>query len=101
MADAKEPVKIVLETLKGQVEKGMKRKELAEYYNISEAQMANALKSAGLKIRKFHAPSFVLVTEENAQEISNPTSEVLEQEVIAESVTATEEVVAEKAEWED
>ena len=60
----KEPVKIILSKLKEQVEEGMKRKELAEYYGISEVQMAKALKSAGLRIRKFHLPSFEIVEEE-------------------------------------
>ena len=60
----KEPVKIILSKLKEQVEEGMKRKELAEYYGIAELQMAKALKSAGLKIRKFHLPSFEIVAEE-------------------------------------
>ena len=60
----KEPVKIILSKLKEQVEEGMKRKELAEYYGIAELQMAKALKSAGLRIRKFHLPSFEIVAEE-------------------------------------
>ena len=60
----KEPVKIILSKLKEQVEEGMKRKELAEYYGIAEVQMAKALKSAGLRIRKFHLPSFEIVAEE-------------------------------------
>lgn len=63
MSNEKTPVKISLATLKKQVEEGMKRKELAEYYGIPETQMAKALKSAGLKIRKFHNPAFELVME--------------------------------------
>lgn len=79
----KEPVKIVLQVLTEQVEKGMKRKELAEYYGLSEVQMAKALKEAGLKIRRFHAPKFELLKEE-------ATSETVK-EVVAEEVS-TEEV---------
>lgn len=63
----KEPVKIILSKLKEQVEEGMKRKELAEYYGIPEMQMGKALKSAGLKIRKFHLPSFEIITEEEME----------------------------------
>ena len=63
MSNEKTPVKISLATLKKQVEEGMKRKELAEYYGIPGTQMAKALKSAGLKIRKFHNPAFELVME--------------------------------------
>lgn len=57
-------VKISVSTLKKQVEDGMKRKALAEYYGISEVQMAKVLKQAGLKIRKFHTPAFELVHDE-------------------------------------
>ena len=73
MSNEKTPVKISLATLKKQVEEGMKRKELAEYYGIPETQMAKALKSAGLKIRKFHNPAFELVNEaEEAQVEEEP-----------------------------
>lgn len=73
----KEPVKIILSKLKEQVEEGMKRKELAEYYGIAELQMAKALKSAGLKIRKFHLPSFEIVAEEeDKRQMEIPYEEV-------------------------
>lgn len=72
----KEPVKIILSKLKEQVEEGMKRKELAEYYGIAEVQMAKALKSAGLRIRKFHLPSFEIVTEEDERQMKIPYEEV-------------------------
>lgn len=73
----KEPVKIILSKLKEQVEGGMKRKELAEYYGIAELQMAKALKSAGLRIRKFHLPSFEIVAEEeDKRQMEIPYEEV-------------------------
>lgn len=73
----KEPVKIILSKLKEQVEEGMKRKELAEYYGIAEVQMAKALKSAGLRIRKFHLPSFEIVAEEeDKRQMEIPYEEV-------------------------
>ena len=73
----KEPVKIILSKLKEQVEEGMKRKELAEYYGIAELQMAKALKAAGLKIRKFHLPSFEIVAEEeDKRQMEIPYEEV-------------------------
>ena len=71
-SEKKQPVKIVLSELKEKVQNGAKRKALAEYYGISEVQMAKALKSAGLKIRNFHAPAFEIVedlTENKAPEI--------------------------------
>lgn len=57
----KTPVQINVETLAKQVNEGMKKPELAKFYDIPVSQMGAALKAAGLKIRKFHAPSFVLV----------------------------------------
>lgn len=91
----KEPVKIILSVLKKQVEEGMKKKELAEYYGIPETQMTKALKAAGLKIRKFHLPSFKLVEEtederqmvipyEEAEEIQTASVEDLFPEIFEE-----------------
>ena len=82
MTKQKEPVKITLTELKKQVENGMKRKELAEYYGIPETQMAKALKSVGLTIRKFHLPAFEIVadeTEDKAPEILETPFEEVEQ----------------------
>lgn len=64
-------VKISLSTLRKQVEDGMKKKQLAEAYGISELQMGKVLKQAGLKIRKFHVPAFELVMDEES--LSKPT----------------------------
>ena len=64
----KETISINVATLTKQVEEGMKKAALAEYYGIPVSQMTAALKQAGLKIRKFHAPAFVLVTDEVATE---------------------------------
>jgi|GEM_PF-4408239 hypothetical protein len=61
-------VKISLSTLKKQVENGMKKKQLAEFYGIPEIQVARLLKQAGLKIRKFHTPAFELIDDENIQD---------------------------------
>lgn len=43
------------------VNDGKKKEEIASYYGLNNAQTTNLLKSAGLKIRKFHKPVFVLV----------------------------------------
>lgn len=88
----KETISINVATLTKQVEEGMKKAALAEYYGIPVSQMTAALKQAGLKIRKFHAPAFVLVTDDVAtEEIDNPTTtEVADapEEVAEEAVTA-------------
>lgn len=89
----KETISINVATLTKQVEEGMKKAALAEHYGIPVSQMTVALKQAGLKIRKFHAPAFVLVTDDVAtEEIDNPTipPEVADapKEVAEEVVTA-------------
>ena len=88
----KETISINVATLTKQVEEGMKKAALAEHYGIPVSQMTAALKQAGLKIRKFHAPAFVLVTDDVAtEEIDNPaTTEVVDapEEVAEEAVTA-------------
>lgn len=56
--------------LTAMVNEGKKRNEIAAHYGLKEAQVAKLLKAAGLKIRKFHLPTFELVddtVEENAQ----------------------------------
>lgn len=89
---SKETISINVVTLTKQVEEGMKKAALAEHYGIPVSQMTAALKQAGLKIRKFHAPAFVLVTDDVAtEEIDNPaTTEVADApvEVAEEAVTA-------------
>lgn len=88
----KETISINVATLTKQVEEGMKKAALAEHYGIPVSQMTVALKQAGLKIRKFHAPAFVLVTDDVAtEEIDNPAiTEVADApaEVAEEAVTA-------------
>lgn len=74
----KEPVKIVPSVLKEQVEKGMKKKELADYYNLPMTQMTKVLQQAKLKIRKFHEPKFVFV--EETQELCNNDLEISTEE---------------------
>jgi beta-lactam-binding protein with PASTA domain len=47
--------------LTAMVDSGSKKEQIAEYYNLNIAQTTKLLKSAGLKIRKFHQPAFTLV----------------------------------------
>lgn len=47
--------------LTAMVESGSKKEQIANHYGLNIAQTTKLLKSAGLKIRKFHAPSFTLV----------------------------------------
>lgn len=60
-------VTIVPSVIREQIEGGMKKKELAEYYGLPMAQMTKALQTMGLKIRKFHAPKFIIAEEEEVQ----------------------------------
>lgn len=100
--------------LTAMVNEGKKRNEIAAFYGLKEAQVAKLLKAAGLKIRKFHLPTFELVddtVEENAQMMDIPvTQEVLDMnpdlaaegvqvgETIQVTVEATSEEVTAQAE---
>ena len=88
-------VEIKKSILAQQVEEGWKRAALAEYYGLPEAQMAQVLRDAGLKIRKFHAPKYQLV-DDTIEEVDNEvvgedvntlTESVLEEEVTEETST--------------
>ena len=61
--EVREPKKVILSVLKKQVEEGMKKDELAKFYGLPVMQMTKLLKSAGLEIRKFRRPSFVLIND--------------------------------------
>lgn len=63
-------VKITKADLAAKVEEGWKKDKLAEHYGLPMAQMTKVLQSAGLKIRKFHAPKFELIDEEEVVETS-------------------------------
>ena len=80
--------------LTAMVNEGKKRNEIAAHYGLKEAQVAKLLKAAGLKIRKFHLPTFELVddtAEETAQMMDmDPT-------LAAEDVQVTEEATGEPA----
>lgn len=101
MAQVKETKKVILSELKKQVEKGMKKDELAKFYGLPVTQMTKLLKSAGLEIRKFRRPLFELIDDteeviENPNQPEEKTSEVDENPVAetaenpAENITLAE-----------
>ena len=47
--------------LTAMVDSGVKKEQIAECFGLNMAQTTKLLKSANLKIRKFHAPAFTLV----------------------------------------
>ena len=95
----KETISINVATLTKQVEEGMKKAALAEHYGIPVSQMTAALKQAVLKIRKFHAPAFVLVKDEISEEdIHQETNDAPEVAPVEESEQVTEEVTASNSE---
>ena len=69
-------VKITKADLTAKVEEGWKKDKLAEHYGLPMAQMTKVLQSAGLKIRKFHAPKFELIDDEEVVETSVEEVEV-------------------------
>ena len=95
--------------LTAMVNEGKKRNEIAAHYGLKEAQVAKLLKAAGLKIRKFHLPTFELVddtVEETAPMRDIPvTQEVLDMDPtlaaedvlqVGETIQVTEEATAEE-----
>lgn len=94
--------------LTAMVNEGKKRNEIAAHYGLKEAQVAKLLKAAGLKIRKFHLPTFELVddtVEETAQMMDIPvTQEVLDMNPdlaaegvkVGETIQVTAEATAEE-----
>ena len=87
--------KVKKSELTAMVNEGKKRNEIAAHYGLKEAQVAKLLKAAGLKIRKFHLPTFELVddtVEETAPMRDIPVTE----EATAEEVTAQAEPVTEE-----
>ena len=57
------PIRITKEDLAQKVHEGWKKDALAQHYGLPVTQMTAALKQAGLTIRKFHKPKFVLIDE--------------------------------------
>ena len=92
-------VEIKKSVLAQQVQEGWKRKALADHYGLSEVQMADVLRKAGLKIRKFHAPKYQLVddTVDNTEEIGEDIN-VVSNEITEETVEVREEATTE-ANW--
>lgn len=94
--------------LTAMVNEGKKRNEIAAHYGLKEAQVVKLLKAAGLKIRKFHLPTFELVddtAEETVQMMDIPvTQEVLymnpdlaaEGVQVGETIQVTAEATAEE-----
>ena len=79
--------------LTAMVNEGKKRNEIAAHYGLKEAQVAKLLKAAGLKIRKFHLPTFELVddiVEETAQMMDIPVTQEVNPDLAAEGVQVGE-----------
>ena len=71
---------ITISDLKSKVNEGWKKQALADHYGLPMAQMTKLLQTAGLKIRKFHAPLYVLVDDT----VVGETVEILENPVVME-----------------
>lgn len=93
-----QPVEIRLSTLKEQVKQGMKKKELAEHYQISVNAMGNILKQAGLQIRKFHTNKPVLIDDTEIEDALVPEMETVYCEKVEEKTFADE--VKERGEFD-
>ena len=67
--------------LTAMVNEGKKRNEIAAHYGLKEAQVAKLLKAAGLKIRKFHLPTFELV-DDTVEETAQMMDVLITQEIL-------------------
>ncbi len=98
------PVRITKQDLEQKVQEGWKKDQLAEHYGLPVAQMTKVLKEAGLTIRKFHKPKYVLVDTEETQEDVNMEATAVEnievetEQVQPETVQEAEAVGATNAE---
>lgn len=72
-------IQITITDLTQKVEEGWKKPALAEHYGLPVTQMTKALKDAGLRIRKFHAPKFELVDDTIISQDLLASQEVLEE----------------------
>ena len=93
-----QPVSIDIKVLTEQVNNGMKKAELAEFYGIPVTQMTSALKQAGLKIRKFHHPKFVLVNNNTTENLGDTAKEEVseEEELMVEDLFSQGEEIQEE-----
>lgn len=57
----KQPTEVSKAKLTAMVDSGLKKEQIAECFGLNMAQTTKLLKSAGLKIRKFHSPAFTLI----------------------------------------
>ena len=64
-----EQIRIIKKDLEQKVQDGWKKDALAKHYKLPVTQMTKLLKEAGLTIRKFHKPKYVLVDEEEENEV--------------------------------
>ena len=83
----REIVKIVPSELRQKVESGWKLDQLAEHYGLAKAQMKNALKQLGLKIRPLRSPAFTFVEEEVHD---SPAQHITPEEVVEPQVNHEE-----------
>lgn len=83
----REIVKIIPSELRQKVESGWKLDQLAQHYGLAKAQMKNALKQLGLKIRPLRSPAFTFVEEE----VDNaPSQHIIPEEVARPQVNLEE-----------
>lgn len=96
-------VQVTLSDLTNKVNEGWKKQQLAQHYGLPVAQMTKLLRDAGLQIRKFHNPKYVLVddtaetTTENVAEVApeSVTTDMEHTEVVAEE--RVEDIVPDNA----
>lgn len=94
--NAEGQVEVNPEIFAAQIQKGWKKDKLAKHYDLPATQIAGILTHLGLKIRKFHKPSFVIVSAtevEETAEVQQENTDETADEVEYQENENTEEVV--------
>ena len=97
-------IQVTVSDLTQKVNEGCKKTQLAEHYGLPVAQITKLLQDAGLKIRKFHLPKYILIDDtQEAEQVpdvfdyveENTTEEYPGYEISQEAIAAfdTEELV--------
>ena len=69
-------IQVTVSDLTQKVNEGWKKPQLATYYGLPMTQVTKLLQQAGLKIRKFHLPKFVLV--DDTQDVAEHVPDVFD-----------------------
>lgn len=83
-------IKITKTELEALVNKGYKRKDLAEHFGLNMSAVGRLLKEASLRIKAYKGKSFVLVDDTEKEEVEEEIVETTEKGLRGEGETLTQ-----------